>query len=123
MFFLSVRATTKKVRCDALASSQREHMNFAISRERNMWNEVVVSKFSTKTQLDDIMKRTPSQKPLTTRWVLTEKVKQENEDYKAKLIVHLKKKQELLFFGSGKFEFVTKKVIPRDDAHVRNSCF
>ena len=122
-FLLTGRATTKKVRYDALASSQREHMNFAISRERSMWNEVVVSKFSSKTQLDDIMKRTPSQKLLTTRWVLTEKVKQENEDYKAKLIVHKKNNNYILFFSSGKFEFVRKKVIPRDDAHVRTSCF
>ena len=71
---LAGRATSKEVRYDALASSQRERMNFAISRERNMWNEVVVSKFSSKTQLDDIMKRTPSQKLLTTRWDPTEKI-------------------------------------------------
>ena len=64
-------------------------MNIAISRERNMWNEVVVSKFLSKTQLDDIMKRTPSQKLFTTRWALTKKVKQENEDNKAKLIIEI----------------------------------
>ena len=64
-------------------------MNVAISRERNMCNEVVVAKFLSKTPLDDIMKRTPSQKPLTTRWVLTEKVEQENLDNKAKLIIEI----------------------------------
>ena len=89
---LAGRATSKEVRYDALASSQREHMNVASSRERNMCNEVVVAKFLSKTPLDDIMKRTPSQKLFTTRWVLTKKVKQENEDNKAELTIHIKQK-------------------------------
>ena len=69
-------------------------MNVAISRERIMWNEVVVAKFLSKTPLDDIMKRTPSQKLFTTRWVPTEKVMQENEDNKAKQNIHIKQKHK-----------------------------
>ena len=51
------------------------------------WNEFGVTKFLSKKQLNDIMKRNPDQKIVGTRWVFTEKVIQGKEDYKARLVV------------------------------------
>ena len=46
----------------------------------NKWNEVGVTRFLSKTQTNQIMKRYPSQKIVGTRWVLTEKVIQGKQD-------------------------------------------
>ena len=84
---ITVRALSREVRYDVLTSKQKERMNVAMSRACNKWNQFGVMKFLSKTQLDDIMTRGPNQKILRPRWVLTERVTQENEDYKARLVV------------------------------------
>ena len=61
-------------------------MNAATTREWDKWNELGVTKFLYKKQLNEIMKRNPDQKIVGTRWVLTEKVIQGTQDYKAKLV-------------------------------------
>ena len=62
-------------------------MDAAETREWNKWNEFGVTKFLSKKQLNDIMKRNPDQKIVGTRLVFTEKVIQGKPDYKARLVV------------------------------------
>ena len=46
-----------------------------------------VTKFLSKKQLNEIVKRNPDQKIVGTRWVFTEKVIQGKPDYMARLVV------------------------------------
>ena len=62
-------------------------MDAAMVREWDKWNEFGVTKFLSKKQLNDIMKRNPDQKIVGTRWVFTEKTIQGKPDYKARLVV------------------------------------
>ena len=50
-------------------------------------DEFGVTKFLSKKQLNDIMKRNPDQKIVGTRWVFTEKTIQGKPNYKARLVV------------------------------------
>ena len=51
-----------KVQYDALVKSQQERVDVAMTREWDKWNEFGVTKFLSKKQLNDIMKRNPDQK-------------------------------------------------------------
>ena len=84
---LTRRAASKEVQYDALTKPQQRRVNVATTRERDKWNEFGVTKFLSKKQLNDIMKRNPDKKIVGTRWVLTEKVIQAKQDYKARLVV------------------------------------
>ena len=84
---LTRRATSKEMQHDVLTQSQQGCMDFVATREWNKWNEVGVTMFLSQKQLNDIMNRNPDQKILGTKWVLTEKVIQGKQDYKAKLVV------------------------------------
>ena len=84
---LNRRASKKEVQYDALTKLQQGRVDVAMVREWDTWNEFGVTKFLSKKQLNDIMKRNPDQKIVGTRWVLTEKVIQGKQDYKAKLVV------------------------------------
>ena len=72
---------------DALVKSQQVRVDAAMVREWDKWNEFGVTKFLSKKQLNDIMKRNPDQKIMGTRWVFTEKTIQGKPDYKARLVV------------------------------------
>ena len=48
----------KEVQHDALVTSQQERVDAAMVREWDKWNEFVVTKFLSKKQVNDIMKRT-----------------------------------------------------------------
>ena len=84
---LTRRAANKEVQYDALVKSQQVRVDAAMVREWDKWNEFGVSKFLSKKQLNDIMKRNPDQKIVGTRWVFTEKTIQGKPDYKARLVV------------------------------------
>ena len=84
---LTRRAANKEVQYDALVKSQQERVDAAMVREWDKWNEFGVTKFLSKKQLNDIMKRNPDQKIVGTRWVFTEKTIQGKPDYKARLVV------------------------------------
>ena len=84
---LTRRAANKEVQYDALVKSQQVRVDAAMIREWDKWNEFGVSKFLSKKQLNDIMKRNPDQKIVGTRWVFTEKVIQVKPDDKARLVV------------------------------------
>ena len=84
---LTRRAANKEVQCDAFVKSQQERVDVATTREWDKWNEFGGTKFLSKKQLNDIMKRNPDQKIVGTRWVFTEKVIQGKPDYKARLVV------------------------------------
>ena len=58
-----------------------------MTREWDKWNEIGVTKFLSKKQLNHIMKRNPDQKIVGTRWVFTGKVIQGKPDNKARLVV------------------------------------
>ena len=70
-----------------LVKSQQERVDVATTREWDKWNEFGVTKFLSKKQLNDTMKRNPDQKIVGTRWVFMEKVIQGKPDYKARLVV------------------------------------
>ena len=72
---------------DALVKSQQVCVDAAMAREWDRWNAFGVTKFLSKRQLNDIMKRNPDQKIMGTRWVITEKAIQGKPDYKARLVV------------------------------------
>ena len=72
---------------DTLVKSQQVRVDSAMVREWDKWNEFGVTKFLSKKQLNDIMKRNPDQKIVGTRWVFTEKTIQGKPDYKARLVV------------------------------------
>ena len=59
---LTRRAANKEVQYDALVKSQLERVDAAMVREWDKWNEFGVTKFLSKKQLNDIMKRNPDQK-------------------------------------------------------------
>ena len=84
---LTRRAANKEVQYDALVKSQQVRVDAAMVREWDKWNEFGVTKFLSKRQLNDIMKRNPDQKIVGTRWVFTEKTIQGKPDYKARLVV------------------------------------
>ena len=84
---LTRRAANKEVQYDALVKSQQVRVDAAMVREWDKWNEFGVTKFLSKKQLNDIMKRNPDQKIVGTRWVFTEKTIQGKPDYKARLVV------------------------------------
>ena len=84
---LARRAANKEVQYDALVKSQQVRVDAAMVREWDKWNEFGVTKFLSKKQLNDIMKRNPDQKIVGTRWVFTEKTIQGKPDYKARLVV------------------------------------
>ena len=84
---LTRRAANKEVQYDALVKSQQERVDVATTREWDKWDEFGVTKFLSKKQLNDIMKRNPDQKIVGTRWVFTEKVIQGKPDYEARLVV------------------------------------
>ena len=67
------RAANKEVQYDALVKSQQVRVDAAMVREWDKWNEFGVTKFLSKKQLNDIMKRNPDQKIVGSRWVFTEK--------------------------------------------------
>ena len=81
---LTLRAANKEVQYDALVKSQQERVHAAMVREWDKWNEFGVTKFLSKMQLNDIMKRNPDEKIVGTRWVFTEKTIQGKPDYKAR---------------------------------------
>ena len=85
--FLTRRAANKEVQYDALVKSQQVRVDAAMVREWDKWNEIGVTKFLSKKQLNDIMKRNPDQKIVGTRWVFTEKTIQGKPDYKVRLVV------------------------------------
>ena len=66
---LTRRAANKEVQYDALVRSQQERVDVAMTREWDKWNEFGVTKFLSKKQLNDIMKRDPVQKIVGTRLV------------------------------------------------------
>ena len=80
-------AANKEVQYDALVKSQQERVDASMIREWDKWNEFGFTKFLSKEQLNDIMKRNPDQQIVGTRWVFTEKVMQGKPDYKARLVV------------------------------------
>ena len=84
---LTRRAANKEVQYVALVKSQQVRVDAAMVREWDKWNEFGVTKFLSKKQLNDIMKRNPDQKIVGTRWVFTEKTIQGKPDYKARLVV------------------------------------
>ena len=84
---LTRRAANKEVQYDALVKSQQVRVDASMVREWDKWNEFGVTKFLSKKQLNDIMKRNPDQKIVGTRWVFTEKTIQGKPDYKARLVV------------------------------------
>ena len=84
---LTREAANKEVQYDALVKSQQVRVDAAMVREWDKWNEFGVTKFLSKKQLNDIMKRNPDQKIVGTRWVFTEKTIQDKPDYKARLVV------------------------------------
>ena len=84
---LTRQTANKEVQYDALMKLQQERVDVAMTREWDKWNEFGVTKFLSKKQLNDIMKRNPDQKIVGTRWVFTEKVIQGKPDYKARLVV------------------------------------
>ena len=84
---LTRRAANKDVQYDALVKSQQVRVDAAMVREWDKWNEFGVTKFLSKKQLNDIMKRNPDQKIVGTRWVFMEKTIQDKPDYKARLVV------------------------------------
>ena len=84
---LTRRAANKEVQYDGLVKSQQERVDAAMVREWDKWNEFGVTKFLSKKQLNDIMKRNPDQKIVGTRWVFTEKTIQGKPDYKTRLVV------------------------------------
>ena len=59
---------------DAITKPQQGRVNVGMTREWDKWNAFGVTKFLSKEQLNDIMKRNPDQKIVGTRLVLTEKV-------------------------------------------------
>ena len=63
---LTRRAANKEVQYDALVKSQQERVDAAMVREWDKWNEFGVTKFLSKKQLNDIMKRNPDQKIVGT---------------------------------------------------------
>ena len=81
------RAACKEARYDTLTKSQQGCMDAATTREWDKRNECGVTKFLSKGQLNDSMKRNSNQKIVGTRWVLTEKVIQGKKDYKARFVV------------------------------------
>ena len=84
---LTRRAASKQVQNDPLTKSQPGRMHVAMTREWDTWNEFGVTKFLSNKQLNDIMKRSPDQKIVGIRFVLTEKVIQSKQDYKARSVV------------------------------------
>ena len=80
-------AANKEVQYDALVMSKQVRVNAAMVREWDKWNEFGVTKFLSKRQLNDIMKRNSDQKIVGTRWVFTEKTIQGKPDYKVRLVV------------------------------------
>ena len=84
---LTRRAAIKEVQYDALVQSQQVRVDAALVRERDKWNRFGVTKFLSKKQLNDIMKRNPNHNIVGTRWVFTEKVIQGKPDCKARLVV------------------------------------
>ena len=84
---LTRRAANKEVQCDALVKSLQIRVDAAKVRDWDKWNEFGVTKFLSKKQLNDIMKRNPDQKIVGTRWVITEKTIQGKPDYKARMVV------------------------------------
>ena len=82
---LTRRAANQEVQYDALVQSQQVLLHAAMVREWDKRNEFGVTKFMSKKQLNDIMKRNPDQKIVGTRWVFTEKTIQGKPDYKARL--------------------------------------
>ena len=69
MFFSLV-----ELQYDAIVKSQQERVDVAMTREWDKWNEFGVTKFLSKRQLNDIMKRNTNKKIVGNRWVFTEKV-------------------------------------------------
>ena len=59
---LTRRAANKEVQYDALVKSQQVRVDAAMVREWDKWNEFGVTKFLSKKQLNDIMKRNPDRK-------------------------------------------------------------
>ena len=59
---LTRRAANQEVQYDALVQSQQVLLHAAMVREWDKWNEFGVTKFMSKKQLNDIMKRNPDQK-------------------------------------------------------------
>ena len=84
---LTRRAANKEVQYDALVKSQQVRVEAAMFREWDKWNEFGDTKFLSKKQLNDIMKRNPDPKIVGTRWVFTEKTIQSKPDNKARLVV------------------------------------
>ena len=66
-------AANKEVQHDALVKSQQVRVDPAMVREWDKWDHFGVTKFSSKKQLNDIIKRNPDQKIVGTRWVFTER--------------------------------------------------
>ena len=56
---LTRRAANKEVQYDALVKSQQVRVDAAMVGEWDKWNEFGVTKFLSKKQLNDIMKRNP----------------------------------------------------------------
>ena len=83
-----VELRTRNVQYDALVKSQQERVDAAIgSRMGQVEQSSESTKFLSKKQLNDIMKRNPDHNIVGTRWVFTEKVIQGKPDYKARLVV------------------------------------
>ena len=78
------RATSKEALYDTFTKPQQERMDAAVTREWDKWNEFGVTKFQSEKQLIDIVKQNPHQRIL---WVLTKKVIQGKQEYKAMLVV------------------------------------
>ena len=85
------RAACKEARCDTLTKSQQGCMDAATTREWDKRNEFGVTKFLSKGQLNDSMKRNSNQKIVGARWVLTEKVIHGKQDYKARFVVQVRR--------------------------------
>ena len=77
---LTRRAANKEVQYDALVKSQQERVDAAMVREWDKWKEFRVTKFLSKKQLNDIMKR-------NHQMGLHGKDHQGKPDYKARLVV------------------------------------
>ena len=87
MFSSLVELRTRKVQYDALVKSQQVRVDAAMVREWDKWNEFGVTKFLSKKQLNDIMKRKPRPENCGNQMVITEKTIQGKPDYKARLVV------------------------------------
>ena len=84
---LTRRAARKEVPYDALMKSKQVRVDAPMVPDWDKRIEFGVTKFLSKQQLNDIIKRTPDQKIVGIRWVFTEKTIQGKPDYKAGLVV------------------------------------